>query len=398
MTTPKEKTYRKTMTAIHVAVWLIVFIAPLTFFDRDDRFEMDKLVPMVSSPLMMMVVFYTMYLYVTPRYLFRQDKRKFWLYTVLIIAGAGLALHLWLTFSHSLFFSHDCAAEQARRAAEHTMRKMGGRGMHHRRAHMEIWFMLRNTFNMAVTGAIATMTVITLRWNKTEAARQKAELARQQADLARQDAELARQKADAARTAAELKNLRNQINPHFLLNTLNNIYALTAFNQEKAQEAIVELSGMLRHLLYDNQQEFVNLADEVAFIRSYVNLMKIRVAKTCDIRVEVNVPEPCRVRVAPLIFISLIENAFKHGIAASGQSFIHISLEADDTHIACNIENSNHPKNETDRSGHGIGLEQVTKRLELSYGGKYSWEKGVRENSNIYFSKIIIYDTKLRNN
>ena len=314
------------MLAIHIAVWLIVILSPLTFFDHSDKFSRDKLIPMISCPLMMMVVFYTMYLYITPKYLFGENKRKFWIYTIL----------------------------------------------------------LRNVFSMTITATIAAMSVITTKWHHAEDGRQKAELARQKAEVARAD--------------AELKNLRNQINPHFLLNTLNNIYALIAFNQDKAQNAVLELSGMLRHILYDNQQEFVNLNDEAAFIESYINLMRIRVAKTCDISVNVDIPNPCEIKVAPLIFISLIENAFKHGIAATGKSFIKISINADNSHIECDIENSNHPKEQSDRSGHGIGLEQVARRLELSYNGKYTWENGTRDNNSIYYSKIIIYDTKLRNN
>ncbi|WP_353756534.1 histidine kinase [Prevotella sp. LMAG:51] len=195
-----------------------------------------------------------------------------------------------------------------------------------------------------------------------------------------------------------MKNLRNQVNPHFLLNTLNNIYALTAFNQQKAQEAILELSGMLRHILYDNQQDFVRLDDEIKFIHSYINLMKIRIPKTTKIQIQVNVPKDTELRIAPLIFISLIENAFKHGIGTAENSFIHINIYADRNHIACEIENSNFPKNDTDRSGHGIGLEQVGKRLELAYHKKYTWEKGTKDNNKIYYSNIYIYDTKLRDN
>ena len=356
-------TYRKTIIAIHVAVWLVVFLAPLTFFNRGDKFEAEKLVPMISSPLAMMAVFYTMYLHITPRYFFAQDRRRFWILTVTLVVTVGVLLHLWMNFAHGLF------------------PKPAGM-MHHippeHHIHMDVWMILRNISSMAVATAIATMSIITMRWQEVE--------------TARQEAELARQKAETARADAELKNLRNQINPHFLLNTLNNIYALTAFDQTKAQQAIMELSGMLRHVLYDNQQEFVKLQDEVAFIRSYVNLMKMRTSKTCRINVEVNIPEPCNKFVAPLIFISLIENAFKHGIAASGESFISISIKANPEGIECNVENSNHPKLQPDRSGHGIGLQQVQKRLELSYGNRFLWEKGTKENDNIYFSKIMIYD------
>lgn len=362
-----DKKYRKTTTGIQIAVWLTVFIAPLTFFDSDDRFEPDKLIPMFSSPLLMMAVFYTMYLYLTPKYLFNDDKKRFWIYSVLLVITAGIGLHLWLTFSHDHFFKPE-TAERMIRQAKHFRPK---------RRHLDLWFMLRNTFNMAVAVSIAAMWRITMKWHSSETARQEAEVARQE---------------------AELKNLRNQINPHFLLNTLNNIYALTAFDTAKAQEAIMELSGMMRHVLYDNQQEFVKLEDEIKFIHSYINLMKIRVSKTCTITENVDIPEHCQLMVAPLIFISLIENAFKHGISATGSSFINIFIMANDDFIECLIENSNCPKKQTDRSGHGIGLQQVDKRLRLSYGENFSWEKGTNEDNTIYHSKIIIYDTKLRNN
>ena len=379
--------YKKTIIAIHIAVWLIVILAPLTFFDKGDKFEADKLIPMISSPLMMMAVFYTMYLHITPKFLFREDKRKFWTYTILLVLGAGIVLHLWLSFSHNIFFKPESVPPEY-----FPKPKNGGHGFRHRMHHsMEYWFMLRNIFSMIVTAAIAAMSVITIKWHS-------AEVARKEAELARRNAELAKQKAETARADAELKNLRNQINPHFLLNTLNNIYALTAFDQQKAQDAILQLSGMLRHILYDNQQEFVLLRDEVTFIQSYINLMKIRIAKTCDISIDVDVPENSDIRIAPLIFISLIENAFKHGIAATGRSFINILVKADEKCIECFIENSNHPKEQSDRSGHGIGLMQVEKRLKLSYGENYLWEKGVNDDNTIYHSKIIIYDTKLRNN
>lgn len=366
MNTAESKNYRKTMVAIHIAAWLVVILAPLTFFDKDDKIEADKVIAMVSSPLMMMAVFYTMYLYITPRLLFSGEKRRFWIYSITLIAAAGILLHLWLTFSREFFFSHE-ACERIVRHGKHFGPKK----------HMEIFFMLRNTSSMAIAATIAAMSRISMRWHSSEAARQKAEVARQE---------------------AELRNLRNQINPHFLLNTLNNIYALIAFDQDKAQQAILELSGMLRHMLYDNQLEFVNLTDEVKFMHSYINLMRIRIANKCDINEDVSIPEGCQVKVAPLIFISLIENAFKHGIAATGKSFINISISAAEDCIVCSIENSNHPKSDTDRSGHGIGLEQVEKRLELAYPGKYSWEKGTKENNTIYYSKITIYDTALRNN
>ena len=192
-----------------------------------------------------------------------------------------------------------------------------------------------------------------------------------------------------ARHDAELRSLRNQISPHFLLNTLNNIYALTAINQERAQDAIQQLSKMLRHMLYDNQESSVALSDELQFLENYISLMKIRLSANVDVTFTHNVDVP-GVRIAPLIFISLVENAFKHGISPTEQSFVHIEINATDHDINCRIENSNHPKSNQDRSGHGIGLNQVQRRLDLAYPNHYKWVKGTNEDGTIYTSAIHI--------
>ena len=197
--------------------------------------------------------------------------------------------------------------------------------------------------------------------------------------------------AEAERAQAELSNLRNQMSPHFLLNTLNNIYALTAIDTEKAQEAILQLSKMLRHMLYDYQQPTVPLKDEVDFIRNYVSLMKIRLPQSVDVVFSVNCSS-CDLTVAPLLFISLVENAFKHGVSPTEPSFVHIKIEIDKVsrRVDLDIRNSNFPKTALDRSGHGIGLQQMQRRLELLYQDRYVWEHGVTDNGNTYYSHIVL--------
>ena len=204
-----------------------------------------------------------------------------------------------------------------------------------------------------------------------------------------QHIEEARKEAEAARAEAELSNLRNQLNPHFLLNTLNNIYALTAFDTAKAQETIQELSKMLRHILYDYQQPTVPLNDEIEFLENYVKLMRIRLPETVDVTFTTEIQDS-NVQIAPMIFISLVENAFKHGISPTEPSFIRINISADKHFIYCEITNSNHPKTESDHSGHGIGLQQVQRRLDLAYPDHYTWQKGTKENNTIYYSTITI--------
>ena len=184
--------------------------------------------------------------------------------------------------------------------------------------------------------------------------------------------------------------LQNQLNPHFLLNTLNNIYALIAFDTDKAQQAVQELSRLLRHVLYDNQQTFVSLGKEMDFIRNYIELMRIRLSSNVVVETNIDISPDNRTEIAPLIFISLIENAFKHGISPTEPSFIRIAFSESNGEVRCEITNSYHPKAETDKSGSGIGLEQVSKRLELIYPGRYQWQHEVSKDKKEYSSRLVI--------
>ena len=180
------------------------------------------------------------------------------------------------------------------------------------------------------------------------------------------------------------------MNPHFLLNTLNNIYALIAFDTDKAQQAVQELSRLLRHVLYDNQQTFVSLGKEMDFIRNYIELMRIRLSSNVVVETNIDISPDNRTEIAPLIFISLIENAFKHGISPTEPSFIRIAFSESNGEVRCEITNSYHPKAETDKSGSGIGLEQVSKRLELIYPGRYQWQHEVSKDKKEYSSRLVI--------
>ena len=204
-----------------------------------------------------------------------------------------------------------------------------------------------------------------------------------------QQSEEARLKAEATRADAELRDLRYQTNPHFLLNTLNNIYALMTFDTKRAQDAIQQLSAMLRHVLYDNHEKEIKMEDEIEFLQSYISLMKIRQSGEVDVTFDVEQADKS-VRIVPLILIPLVENAFKHGIGHAQPSFIHITLKADNSHIDFDIKNSVVPNGDNGQKGHGIGLTQVQKRLELAYPGNYTWQHGLTDDASVYDSHIII--------
>ena len=140
----------------------------------------------------------------------------------------------------------------------------------------------------------------------------------------------------------------------------------------------------------------MTLAKEVEFLDSYIALMKLRIYNDVDVQVHFEFSENEHVEVAPFIFISLVENAFKHGICSTGKSFIHISLKSDKHHLEFRCENSNIPKDKTDKAPGGIGLQQVANRLELSYPGRYDWKSGVTDDGQTFCSVINIYDKPLK--
>ena len=329
----------------HVALWAFLFLSPLTYW-RGTGIRFVQYLMYCMQPLMLMIIFYSNYLYLAPKFFVAGKHRYDLLINLVMITTFGIALHYWTDYANNLY------------------------GVHVRfdDAISDVTNILRDCLNFAIFAGGSTALALARKWFTAD---QKL------------------QESEAARAKAELYNLRSQINPHFLLNTLNNIYALTAINQERAQDAIQQLSKMLRHMLYDNQESSVALSDELQFLENYISLMKIRLSANVDVTFAHNVEMP-GVRIAPLIFISLVENAFKHGISPTEQSFVHIEINATDHDINCRIENSNHPKSNQDRSGHGIGLNQVQRRLDLAYPNHYKWVKGTNEDGTIYTSAIHI--------
>ena len=187
---------------------------------------------------------------------------------------------------------------------------------------------------------------------------------------------------------AELAWLKNQINPHFLFNTLNNISSLAQIDGDETQEAIMQLSDLLRYAMYETNKPKVRLDGEVEFMRNYINLMKLR----CNEMTEVNaqfIMHNAQLEVAPLLFISLIENAFKHGMNSNAPAIIDIRLEQQDDTLVFNCDNTNNPKPTKDRSGSGIGLDNTRRRLNLLYPGRYTWEQTITP-ENVYHVKISI--------
>ncbi len=178
---------------------------------------------------------------------------------------------------------------------------------------------------------------------------------------------------------SELSGLKYQLQPHFFFNTLNNIYSLVDASPEQSKEALHQLSKMMRYLLYETEGETTSLSKELNFTTNYIELMKMRVPK--HVQVSYDFPSQYKdVEVLHLLFISLVENAFKHGVS-SQESFIDVRCFVTEKQLTFSVRNSNHPKQELDRSGSGIGMGNLKKRIELHPSKNYTFktflEKGV---------------------
>ena len=167
----------------------------------------------------------------------------------------------------------------------------------------------------------------------------------------------------------QLAYLKYQINPHFFMNTLNNIHALVLIDPEQANVMIETLSKLMRYVLYDGDRSMAPLQKELAFVENYVNLMRVRYTDRVSIVMKFPDPVPDAM-VPPLLFATFIENAFKHGVSYETQSFVEIRLDADDRNIMFACDNSRLPM--ADNSHGGVGLKNARRRLDLIYGQTYT--------------------------
>jgi sensor histidine kinase YesM len=177
------------------------------------------------------------------------------------------------------------------------------------------------------------------------------------------------------KSESELQALRAQVNPHFLFNSLNSVYALVLKRSDKAAETILRLSDILRYILYETRKERVELSTELAHMQDYIALQQIRSGPAAKIEVKVN-GEPKNREIAPLLFLPLIENSFKHGIKGdTGPAFVFMEWTIEDDFIRFVTENNKGHANEVSGDKNtGIGLENLKKRLNMAYPGKHSFE------------------------
>jgi LytS/YehU family sensor histidine kinase len=184
----------------------------------------------------------------------------------------------------------------------------------------------------------------------------------------------------------ELLHLKSQVNPHFFFNMLNNLYGWVDKDPKKAKELILKISDMMRYSIYDGQKDVVTLEEEVAYLKNYIELHKMRYHKAITINFNLQI-ENEGYKVMPLLFIILLENAFKHGVENLRENaYVHIDMTAKENEIRFEVENNFDLAENTEQPG--IGLNNLERRLELVYPKKHSLSYTVTE--DVYKAQLIL--------
>ncbi|MEI7724949.1 MAG: histidine kinase [Bacteroidota bacterium] len=204
-----------------------------------------------------------------------------------------------------------------------------------------------------------------------------------------QDVELRMKEVEKQKIEAELRALKAQVNPHFFFNTLNSLYALSLDKSDKAPELILKLSDLMRYVIYESKDDLVSVEKQLEFLQSYVYLERLRSQESLDIQFNIH-GDHLEVKIAPLIYLAFIENAFKHGAKSeSDHPYIHIAFDlAYNDRVIFTIENRKDPFQVKQADG-GFGLSNVKKRLELLYPGRH--ELKIIESSTHYRVELTIF-------
>jgi len=197
-----------------------------------------------------------------------------------------------------------------------------------------------------------------------------------------------RKALETEKLAAELNFLKAQVNPHFLFNTLNNLYYLATIKSDVTPQVISKLSEVMRYMIYDSNLDKVGLAMEIEYIQNYINLERLRLQE--GIPLDFDITGNTDILITPLILIAFVENAFKHGVSSSNNhSWIKAALEVNSDHLIFTIGNSKTNKIHDTSEKPGIGLKNVKRRLDLSYPEKH--ELIIEDNPNAYHVHLTIH-------
>lgn len=307
----------------HAAFWVCIYLFDVLLFGFDsERYGLFFKIVLLEMPGLMILAYFIMY-WAIPKFLERRYVQM-----GLALAAVFLACSFMV---HALFISVSYYTEN-----------------------IGLWDaskILVRGFYLFANAAIAVIIKLTLLWYNNQ--RRVMEM-------------------ESTRLEAELKMLREQVNPHFLFNTLNNLYGLTERSPAKAREMIAGLSRILHFMLHESNQREVSLKEEIESINDYITLEKVRYDNGLSVSLNVD-PRCADLRIAPLILFPFVENSFKHGASETiGSAWINIDFSVYRENFIFKVENSKPAQAVPSANGHGIGLTNSRRRLELLYPGDHS--------------------------
>lgn len=345
---------------IYFIIWLIVFSFPALRFRKEIDYDLAKLIIEWIKLTPILLIFFINNSLLIPRYLVSSK------YTKYLLSMSLLILIVVLVFAHLVddldnLFSSDIVVKQP---FHHFNFKENFDNVDQLKVSVPIYFFLERMIDMIVVSYIIVGFNVALKL----VFRRKEE--EKQIEVER-----------GIYLETELTLLKHQISPHFFMNTLNNIHSLIDYDKDIAKDSIINLAKLMRHILYDSQGKKISLMKELNFIENYVDLMRLRHSDKVDIKFDI--PKVFIDRtIPPLIFTSFIENAFKHGISYTMDSYIDISFNIAEEDLELIIKNSN-PNNIVNKKHVGIGIENTRKRLDLIYGDNYYLN--IEDNNKEYY-------------
>lgn len=326
---------------LHVLAWAFIVIIPQFLINayaggQDTHF----LYQFYANTAVYGAVFYVNFLWLVPMFFFRDSKMEYILMVTAVIVFSCLLLYI---INNYLFFD-----PEKERQMDQIMKELN-KGQEMKKPPFRELRIFNHFYSAILICGFSLGLGVLQKLSQNE----------------KQRKELEKEKLNS-----ELAFLKNQISPHFFFNTLNNIYSLIGFDAEEARHAVLKLSRLMRYLLYESEHGESRLGDEVAFLNNYIDLMKLRLGN----KVELNVSLPENdgdLLVPPLLFVSFVENAFKHGVSYRERSFIDIRMSVENNRICFTTRNSLVSGTHSEEVHSGIGLENVRKRLNLLFPGTH---------------------------
>ncbi len=342
---------------IYVVIWATAFSIPFLNYRINNLIAWDKIFNEWSKTTAMLTIFLINAYWLVPRYLFQKKYLAYittGLLAILVIAGMSIFVQVFINPPPMSMPPMNLGPGMPPMELSAGMPAPIGFkpiNMPEPRS-LSMIFITNLVLSLLVVGAGTAIKMVS-QWLREESRREDAE---------------------KEQLKTELAFLRHQVSPHFFMNTLNNIHALIDINAEDAKNTIIELSTMMRYMLYDTAQGYTTVKKEIHFIESYIALMQLRFPRKAIINLDIpeNIPD---IQIPPMLFISFLENAFKHGVSYQKESFVTFKLNFIANRLNCSIINSiSNEHKKADLSQSGIGLTNIKKSLKLLYGNDYSLE------------------------